>query len=291
VLGRLLCLKYKGLTPFTLSVWLGYVDMYQHIALKYLSEVLWKYGDAQLQFIDLEQIDSFRMEEYDEDAHELTQIQTLTQTLSQTEGFSLRSSQASSKASIKKEGLDNSKDLLHGLPGWRSAFEIMLQRNLKEFVEDGIFGYLIVSKWSAFGKWIYFVVVVVPYLCVLALFLTATLMRIEELMKLRDFFAEHPAVDKLAYVIHGSDAFKNDSGYIFLILASVGSCIMLYIAWIWLRVRFRHLDQDRNGQVSFEEIRMFLQENLASAGCLASACLFECIVAARYNGQHDVVRI
>jgi hypothetical protein len=228
----------KGLTPFTLSVWLGDVEMYRHIARKYLSEVLLKYGDSKLQFIDLEQIDSFRMEESDEDSQ-------IPKDNPQNEALDSRSREKWDRIPATNEG--NCSLPLHANPGWRSAFEIILEKNLKEFADDEIFEYLIANKWSAFGQWMYFVLVVVPYLGILVLYVTATLMRMEELMKLRYFYADNPGLDKLDHVIYGSDAFQNDSGYMFLILASVGACIMLYIAWIWMRVRFRHLDQDHNG--------------------------------------------
>ncbi len=269
----------KGLTPFTLSVWLGYVDMYQHIALNYLSEVLWKYGNSQLQFIDLEQIDSFRMEEYDEDAHELTQIQTPNPTQSQSEGFNSRSSQASSKASIKKEGLDNSKDLLHGLPGWRSAFEIIVHKELEQFTQESIFEYLIDTKWSAFGQWIYLGCIVCTYIALLVLYYAATLLRMQHLMHDPPFPPQY-----------GLAAFHDTSGIMFLVLASVGCLMLLVMSWALMRVRFRDLDQDHNGQISMEEVRMFVFKNLTSASFLTMAGLLWAIAAARHYGDHDMVR-
>jgi hypothetical protein len=261
----------QGLTPFTLSVWLGNVEMYTHIANKFLGDLKWQYGpNCQLKYIDLEQIDSFRMR------------------ISQT------SIDSQACKSISKDKGEQQEDVrrehpLHDYPGperWRSAFEIIIEKELAEFANETIFNYLIESKWSAFAWWIYLFGVVGTYVAVLALFVAATLMRVQELSDAR---AVSSQTGFETAEVTGLEAFKNASGYMFLILASAGSGILLFIAWILLRVQYRDLDQNHDGKISTDEMMLFVFKNLSSVCCLAAFGLIEGIVAARHQGQLNLV--
>ncbi len=107
----------QGLTPFTLSVWLEDIDMYAHIAQKFLHVELWKFGSCSLDFIDLDQIDSFRKETGSRSEGHDQDRDTGVQVAGAAEGEAVREK-------------DKEEDHLHEQDGWRSAFEIIVEKEL-----------------------------------------------------------------------------------------------------------------------------------------------------------------
>ena len=53
-------LNADAMTPFTLAAHLGNVDMFNHILSKYLSHVVWAFGDKSMMQMSLTQLDSYR---------------------------------------------------------------------------------------------------------------------------------------------------------------------------------------------------------------------------------------
>jgi hypothetical protein len=272
-------MNHQGLTPLTLSVWLGNVDMYKHIANNYLSEVLWTFGSCRLQFVDLEQIDSFRMEKPEPEANKFGSKKHSSVTERTRSRLASRRSDASSE-----------QVHLHGDPLWRSAFEIIIEKELPDFTVDPIFDYLIKTKWSRFGCWIYLVLVVGVYVLLLALYVTGTLLRIDDLDRESPYLPEHQGKQPEEYIIHNFEAFQDASGEIFLFLASVGSLLLLYMAWILMRARVRDL-QNHDGRFSIERFRMYAFKNMTSLCFAVMIGLLEGIVAARHYGNHGLVSI
>jgi hypothetical protein len=85
-----------------------------------LSSLLWKYGtDCELKLLDLEQIDTFRM--YDPSERRL--ITKITTTKDKSQGGWMMSY----------------NDQLHAHKKWRSAFEIIVEKELREFTSERIF--------------------------------------------------------------------------------------------------------------------------------------------------------
>jgi hypothetical protein len=241
-----------GLTPFTLSVWLGYVDMYSYIASRFLTQVQWNYGSCQLKLIDLEQIDSFVVEK-DED--------------------------------------ENADEPPCKQQDFRSAFEIIITRRIRPFVKETIFNNLLDTKWAAFGCWIYSIYVVFNYLVVLILYFFATFTRIQDLKRIHSYLALNPEEDPSVYLLVGNAAFQEVSGRLFLIIGSVGAIQLSYIAWLLFHPTSRLKGQRGDGQITFEELRMYLFENLASACCLATIALVEGIIVLRWYGHYEMVSL
>ncbi len=280
----------QGLTPFTLSVWFGHFDMYTHIAETYLRDLLWTYGpDCKLQFTDLEQIDSFQMEP--------EELDVLSSTTNKPENLGSQRSQAEYE-SLKRRQNSEIPTPLHGSPGWRSAFEIIVEKELKVFAREEIFNYLVNSKWSSFGRDIYSGAIFGTYVCVLALFVAATLFRFPDSEMLRTippaFLPLETSYNTSTGLVTGTgpptfDPFSDLSGQMFLVLASLGAFLLLCISWILMRTRFFHLDENHDGTISMGERSMYVFKNLASICCLITCCLLWGIVAARSHGKHDEV--
>jgi hypothetical protein len=270
----------QGLTPFTLSVWLGDVDMYTHIAQRYLGEVVWKYGPScQLQFLDLEQIDSFVTKREPEKESSKKENQEARRPSDATV--------SSTGASPVENDYDYDHPPLHSEDGWRSAFHIIVDRECKAFANERIFNFLVESKWADFGRWIYFGTIFVTYSSVLAVYVSATYLRIQDLLKIRQDF---PAIRNLSdHLPQGYDAFEDVSGNMFIILASVGASFLLYICLVLVRRPSRDLLQDHQARNYLEAARMFFFKNLASLLCAVMVGVLEGIVAARYQGRHDMV--
>jgi len=234
----------QGLTPFTLAVWLGDVEMYTHFANGPLCTLLWKYGAVDLKLTDLEQIDTFRTR------------------------------------SVLKNIEENEKDLanahIHAHPSWRSAFEIIVEKELKEFTNERIFDHLVMSKWDAFGRVIYFFRVFVLYIVILIFFFAASMIRISTL-KVQD---RKPQTGLAAFE-------EDDSGIMWIILSSVGIVLLGNISWILLRVKRRDLDKDHDGSISTEEAMMFLFKNLGSLCGFVACILFVLVNVCRSLGWDE----
>jgi hypothetical protein len=188
------------------------------------------------------------------------------------------------------ENPESESIFLHGIDGWRSAFEIIIEKEVKEFADEAIFNDLIRCKWDAFGRYIYLGFVVVPYVSVLVVYIAASLTRVQDFSDMITFSdLLHPTDDSSAHVVYGLAAFQNASGQMFLVLASVGAFFLLCIFWMLVRHRYRNLDQNHDGRISYDELRMFVYKNLCSVSCLVTCGLLEGIVAARYRGQLEAV--
>uniref|UniRef100_A0A6T8NHJ3 Ion transport domain-containing protein n=1 Tax=Hemiselmis andersenii TaxID=464988 RepID=A0A6T8NHJ3_HEMAN len=234
----------QGLTPFTLSVWLGDVEMYTHFANGPLCTLLWKYGQSELKLTDLEQIDTFRTR------------------------------------SVLRHTSDNEDELkkahIHAHPSWRSAMEIIIEKELKEFTNERIFDYLVMSKWDSFGRVIYFFRVFALYIAILTFFFAASMIRINTLKEL----------DRKPKT--GWDAFsEDDSGIMWVMLSSIGVVLLGNIAWILLRVKRRDLDKDHDGSISTEEAMMFLFKNLGSLCGFVACILFILVTVCRSQGWDE----
>jgi hypothetical protein len=127
---------------------------------------------------------------------------------------------------------------LHDERGWRSAFEIIIQRESKAFANEEIFKHLIHKKWAE-TQWIYIFYVVLPYVSVMVVFIAATLLRVKEFEEIID---SKPGIDLASQLVVGKDTLlKNTSGQMMVVVASAGSAELLHISWVLLRVGLRHL--------------------------------------------------
>jgi ankyrin repeat protein len=260
----------QGLTPFTLSVWMGYLDMYELIAKSRLGKTEWKYGPScQFIYTDLEQIDSFRIQDH---------VKAENNSTEQNQG-----------------SYDDCT--LHDQLGWRSAFEIIIENEIQIFAKEAIFNFLIKSKWKVFAWWMYIFCIGLTYGFVLIFYVAATVFRVQDLDRACPEPGSEQAATQLQHPIDESQCtspevlkrFDDISGGFIAMLGSFGAILLGLIAYIFLRFQWRDLDQNHDGRVSQKEFRMFWFKNLVPLCCVLSFCIIEAVIAARAAGKHAEV--
>mmetsp|Transcript_35400 Transcript_35400/g.85463 ORF Transcript_35400/g.85463 Transcript_35400/m.85463 type:complete len:1276 (+) Transcript_35400:192-4019(+) len=155
--------------------------------------------------------------------------------------------------------------------GFRSAFELMVQHEVKAFAKERIFNSLVREKWKSFGKHSYIVWVVIPYAINLIFYSTAAALRAEEL--------------KRADWNSCASDLTNITGILFIIIASLGSAMQLWMTFMFRSI-FRSSSANKNSYTlnalaSREAFMMFTYRNLGSTTCLLLCGLFIAIIVAR----------
>jgi len=154
--------------------------------------------------------------------------------------------------------------------GFRSAFELMVQHEVKAFAKERIFNSLVKEKWKSFGLHSYIGFMIVPYAVNLIIYSTAAVMRAEEL--------------KTADPNVCAANLYNESGVLFILIATCGTAIQLWITYLFGNTARHPLKHDANLLQAFsnrESFMMFIYRNLGSLASLTLCCTFVAIVVAR----------
>jgi len=154
---------------------------------------------------------------------------------------------------------------LHQNPAWRSVFEIIVLKENAAFAQEPVFKALVRDKWNKYAWGMYVVFIICPYVVVFTLFAWATKLRMHEIS------LQEPSCGD----------WGGQSVPFQLTSSVLGFFVMIRIAYVRMRVKWRDLDSDGNQDVSREEIKMFIFKNLSSLFCLLLVPLFVCIPIAR----------
>lgn len=213
-----------GFTPVTLAARLGLVATFHH-TVSHMRDLVWTYGDVQMTKTSLEQIDTFRIK--------------------------------------GKE--------LHDMRRWRSALEVIVTHEVEGFANDELFNKLIREKWTRFGRDLYLRTTFVPYVMLLVLFSVVLSLRCEDrrtvwAAKLNGEvpFGRGPVEDP-SYLWKWNEL----TGYTPLIATALEvALVVLWVPWLvlvgWRQRRLGPKDYDPNedGEISAQEMMLFLYKNL-----------------------------
>jgi hypothetical protein len=161
---------------------------------------------------------------------------------------------------------------LHASPKWRSALEIIVAQEVQEFAQDKMFNHLIDDKWRRFGRSMYIWRTVVPYLLLLATFAASVMLRGADVERGRESAsAGLRCRDFIVWIREGDGEHggtEDSAGVRAVRLALEASLTLIWSPWlVWKgwrqrRLRYRYLDVNEDGSLSWRDVLHFLHKNM-----------------------------